>query len=178
MNTKLKISIGLLMTFGLTFATTMLPLSIEELIDKSPLIITGEVVSIETYENQENGIIHREVAVIPNEVLKGEISPDIPIIVYVLGGTIGERAVFVPGSPEFEVGEKVLLFLMDHKDGKMWVRGLAQGKFTLIETPEGIKAVRDISDIYLVSRDGKEIDLKSTYNLNELRNLIISKRGH
>jgi len=178
MEKKIKIGIGvILVCLNFAYATTMIPLRIEELIDNSSLIIIGEVLSIEAYEDQNNGIIHREVSVIPLEILKGKVLPNTPIVVDVLGGTIGERTVKVPGSPEFEIGEKVLLFLRDYKDGKKWVRGLGQGKFSLVETPEGVVAMRNIEDIFFVSREGELIDIKSSYRLEELKNLIKMREG-
>jgi len=170
-------AIGGLIIFNLIYATTMIPLSIEELTDRSTLIITGKVVEINTYKNEENGVISREVMVIPDKILKGEVQSKAPIAITVWGGTVDDITMYVPGSPNFEEGEKVLLFLSENK-GKKGVVGLAQGKFSLIETSQGVKAIRSLDDIFFVSRENKETDLRGSFYLDELIQIINSRKSH
>lgn len=173
---KMKNVIWMLTIFSIASATTMLPMSIEELTDRSSLIIKGTVASIDAYKNEETGVINSKVSIIPEEVLKGQLPSNAQVVVIVWGGTVGDLTMYVPGAPEFNEGERVLLFLNDF-NGEKHVVGLAQGKFSIVETEEGVKAVRDIGDIYFVTKEGKEIDLRNSYYLNELINIIKGRKN-
>jgi hypothetical protein len=65
------------------------------------------------------------------EVLKGELS-EVEVTIKELGGTVGGLRSWIFGSPEFVLGERVLLFLTANPDGTMRVLSLYQGKFAIV----------------------------------------------
>src|SRR5207302_4252746 len=63
------------------------------------------------------------------EAIKGPVEAGETIQVVELGGIVGEIGYTVPGSPKYEAGKRVLLFL-DKNDRQEWVsRDMVVGKF-------------------------------------------------
>src|SRR5262245_39633961 len=62
--------------------------------------------------------------------LKGEI-PLGPLTIRQLGGRVAGMQAWVEGSPEFTVGERVLVFLSRNADGTLRVAHLYRGKFSI-----------------------------------------------
>jgi len=106
--------------------TTIVMPSDEQLVEKSPVIVSGVVLRSESVER--NGGIWTETAIDVERTLKGD-APEI-VIVREVGGRIGNRFSIVFGSPEYSVGERVLVFLWPTSRGDFQTRDLFVGKFT------------------------------------------------
>ncbi|PYQ48877.1 MAG: hypothetical protein DMF59_14810, partial [Acidobacteria bacterium] len=75
------------------------------------------------------GWIETVTAMQVDEAIKGPVQSGETIEVVELGGALGEIAYTVPGSPKYETGKRVLLFL-DKNDRDEWVsKNMVVGKF-------------------------------------------------
>ena len=106
-------------------ATTIVLPTDEQLIDKSPLIVSGTVTSVTAIDR--DGSVWTDAVVSVERTLKG--ATDSTITVHQLGGTSGDRITKIFGAPEFEDGERVLLFLEPSPRGGYRVMDLFVGKF-------------------------------------------------
>jgi hypothetical protein len=115
-------------------ATTVQPLSEEELVEQAETIFLGKCVSIKSEWNEEGTRIYTYITVAPERPLKGGIVPQ-QVTIRQLGGEVGDIGMRVEGTSVFEEGEETLLFLERGHKGFHRVLGLNQGKFS-IETDE------------------------------------------
>lgn len=132
-------------------------MSIDEMTEKADVILVGKVESVSHYPADPNDVprMHRRVLVSVERDLKNPVySSNVTILV--LGATIGNTTLWVEDQPEFNVSERVLLFLREdpwfleeNPNGYYQVLGECQGKFTV----EGESA---ISELGLVVHDGDE----------------------
>jgi hypothetical protein len=112
------------------YATLVIPVSDDDLARHATAIVVGQVKGIESYWDAGAKQTFTHITVTPQEILKGAIG-DGDITLKQLGGTVGHLRTWLEGSPEFIVGEKVLLFLDTNPDGSAGVASLYQGKFSL-----------------------------------------------
>jgi hypothetical protein len=76
--------------------------------------------------------------------------------VRLLGGQVGRYISRVPGTPQFGVGEEVLLFCAGHQARIPSVLGLSLGKFTILTGASGERILRrDISTLMLANYSTK-----------------------
>ena len=128
--TSILLTLALLTTFGgRASATSMHPFSLDELIYVADHVVVGEVVSVESRFSRDGHAIYTYVEVAVSERLKGAGGDT--VTVWLLGGEVGDVGMAVEGTPEFDSGEQVLLFLEEMVHG-LSVLGWAQGKFALL----------------------------------------------
>ena len=135
--TPILLSLTLLAVFGgRASATSMHPFSLDELIYVADSVVVGEVVDVQARFSRDGGAIFTYVDVAVSEHLKGEPAGD-TLTVWVLGGEVGDVGMAVAGTPEFAVGEQVMLFIEDTVHGPT-ILGWQQGKFALrLDTERG-----------------------------------------
>jgi hypothetical protein len=167
---RVALFVGLLGVVAILYSTTIIPVSIEEMTRRSDLILRGKVLSIDVEEEPETHLIYQKVSISPIEVYKGNANGEIEI--YVMGGTLNGLTADVPGSPQFELGEEVLVFLTNYKGEMKWVFGLSEGKFRIEYRDEGPVAVRSLGGIRFVDEKGRELVVRSEFPLSELISLI------
>ena len=114
---------------GMAGATSMHPFSLDEMIYVADHVVVGEVVSVESRFARDGRAIYTYVEVAVGERLKG--SGGDTVTVWLLGGEVGDVGMAVEGTPAFDSGEQVLLFLEEMVHG-LSVLGWAQGKFALL----------------------------------------------
>ncbi|HEV8660971.1 MAG TPA: PKD domain-containing protein [Thermoanaerobaculia bacterium] len=107
-------------------ATTIVMPSDEQLIQKSPVIVRGMVVSSEPVER--GGAIWTETVLQIDETLKGNVGATVTI--REIGGMIGNRITKIFGAPEYATGEHVLAFLTPTPRGDYQTIDLFVGKFS------------------------------------------------
>lgn len=125
---RLSIAVYFLLITSQVFATSFIPISIKEQIRESDAIVYGQVVS-------KKVVTHPDIKIATEVILKVEkwidlVPEDSLISVYYPGGTLDGKSVVIDGSPEFELNEKVVLFLGKDEQDKFWVRNLGLGKYT------------------------------------------------
>lgn len=137
-------------------ATTLAELDQDELIDRSALIVTGSCDAV-AFEWRD-GMLVTVATVGVERVLKGQHTG--PVELVVPGGVDLDRAVpvavTVPGAPQIAPGERVLLFLTPAgpAPGRFAVTGFSQGKFSIVESPDGVPVVQqDLAGATLLRGD-------------------------
>lgn len=144
-----------LLTTSLASATTVEKMSLRDLAKKSDAIMLARVED-ETARYDTNKEIYTYVTLRVLEPVKGP-KADAVITIRQLGGTVGDIASIVPGTPSFKKGEEVVVFLTKNDTaGYPWVMGLQQGKYTVTSDEKGQKNVRnELDGLILLTPDGK-----------------------
>lgn len=159
--TCLGIGVLVLLAASLAGATVLVALQMEDLARMSPVVLVGEVNSVESGWNPQKTQIHTRVLITPVEVLKGPADLG-TVKVKFLGGKAGDTVARLPGAPRFEVGEKVLVFLepRQDRDGYLPV-GFYQGKYKVFTDPATKQE--------MLLRDGPELGVKLVGGLDDRR---------
>jgi hypothetical protein len=132
-------------------ATTMRGLSLSNLVTEADAVVLGRALAIETLENSR-GRIFRQVSFQVDSYILGQ--GPATVVVRLLGGRIGRRAVAVSGEAELTVGQEAVLFLERRpraEEGYV-VLGMTQGMFRVIadqRTQERF-AARELGDLHLL----------------------------
>ena len=126
---------------GAAFATTVIPLSVEELVQISSHIIEGRAVQSWSQWDANHNFILTYTKFQVQHTLKGQVGQE--IIVRQLGGTVDGITQTVSGIHHWRVGEQAVLFLRPGRimDGSLEVTGLVQGNFLVRTGPNGEKLV-------------------------------------
>jgi hypothetical protein len=111
--------------------TIIVPTEDHHLIRQASAIVVGQVTKIDSHWHGAKTQIYTHIGVRIEEVLKGELS-EVEITIKQLGGTVGELRSWIFGSPEFVLGERVLLLLTANPDRTLRVLSLYQGKFSVV----------------------------------------------
>lgn len=117
----------------LASATTIVMPTDEQLVAKSPDIVEGTVLS--SVPVQIGSRIWTETQVAVSRTIKGDAAGTITI--HELGGQIGDNITKYFGTPEYTVGENVLLFLTPAPRGDYQTMDLFVGKFTADQMLDG-----------------------------------------
>src|SRR5919198_170598 len=90
-------------------ATTVVPPTFEELVDRADLVFVGKVVDLSaSWRTVGTGrVIFTRVQFQAQEVLKGHAEPIVTL--QFLGGTAGDATLNVPDVPKFRSGDRVIL---------------------------------------------------------------------
>jgi hypothetical protein len=115
-------------------ATTITPLSVEQMTDASELIVRATVQEI-WVEKAEDGRIWTMAQLEVDQVLKGDVETSF-VVVSQLGGVHRNEFAMVSGAPRFSVGEDGVFFLESTAHGaRTSVVGWWQGKLTVRQEP-------------------------------------------
>jgi Putative Ig domain/Matrixin/Ig-like domain from next to BRCA1 gene len=124
--------IGLLAAAQIASATTIVPMSDDEMLIGARAIVTGKVLRIESGFDAQQDRIYTYITVKVQQVLKGQIS-ERRIVLKELGGQVGNQGLTVWGNPQFKRGERVLLYLDTWKDGSLRTYQMCLGKFSVVQ---------------------------------------------
>ena len=105
------------------------PISLEDMVHESDLIVIGKVRCVGSCWNADNSMIVTSAQVIPSVILKGE-HPGKLTVEY-RGGNVGGIEMKYSEAVTLCEGEKVLLFLKRTGSGSYRVYGWYQGKYTI-----------------------------------------------
>lgn len=158
LNRKLSLFFGILSVLlwcNTTYATVMKGLNMAKLVEKSSLIVEGQVSDIRSAWNQNQTMILTEIDITlaaENAVLKGEQGNN-TVTLKLWGGTVSDRTTIVLGNPSFSLNEDVLLFLRPGRrgdfNGFFRLVGMAQGKYRV----ENGVAKRNLENISFVGEN-------------------------
>lgn len=112
---------------SLSFATTFIPLPIKKQVKESGKVVEGSVISLES--KLHNGVIISSVRLLVDKWIGLELNQTY-LNVHFPGGRVENQVYKVEGTPEFELGEDVVLMLVE-QDGKFWVNNLGLGKYSI-----------------------------------------------
>jgi hypothetical protein len=150
----LKVLVLLSCLLGCTqsvLATTATIPSDDDMVIGARAIVRGKVLSIGSGFDEQQNRIFTYITLRVQEVIKGQISEH-KIVIKEEGGQVGMRGSRIFGTPEFTLGEQVLLYLDTWADGSLRVHQLFLGKFSIVEDPNTGKliVVRSTADADVV----------------------------
>lgn len=154
-------------------ASTFVALTDAELVGGAEAIIQGRVVSQETLRTPDGRLIVTEAVVRVREVLAGEAAEF--VTVRTVGGRLGNLRIEAPGFPQFNAGERVILFLEPEPEGEQKrVRGYQQGHFEVVRRLDGVQMVvpRIEEGTRLVTRDGRVLPEPQSTRLSAFKRTV------
>jgi hypothetical protein len=116
-------------------ATVLLPADLGDLVREARSVARGRVASVEGQWSDDQRTIETMVTLDVETYLKGPLGASVQF--RVPGGTLGRFRRVVVGAPEFEVGERVVIFLGAQGPSVPYVLGLSQGVFRIVTNPGG-----------------------------------------
>jgi hypothetical protein len=124
-------------------ATTVIPMSFEQLVAESEIIFRGVVVDARSrlVDGTERPLIVTDVSFRSLNVLKG--NPSAIVVLSFLGGTVGDQWLHVSDMPQFSVGDRDVVFASPSRREVSPIVGFMQGRFRIVTDPaSGAEAVR------------------------------------
>lgn len=119
--------------------TTMLRLSLEELVDSSAVVAQVHVVSTEVVEG--DGRLETRATLRIDRALRGAPRGSI-LVVAIPGGVVEGWGQRVVGAPEVAAGDSALVFLEKAGGGRFRFVGMEQGFWKIVEGDGGFDVVR------------------------------------
>jgi PKD repeat protein len=133
-------------------ATTLLPLSDQDLRARSTVIVEGVVLRVEPFESSR-GFPETQTTIRVTQTFKGRIPGD--LVVRDRGGVLPDgRWLKMFGRPDYVVGRRVLVFAVPHPDGQFQTAEFTLGKFEIWKDAAGRRFLA--RDLVTRSRDGIE----------------------
>lgn len=130
-------------------ATTVVPLTTDDLAHISDAIVVGHVEAVSMRSEplapgRTSLVVRTHTTVVVDEVWKGDVRNGDELDVLEFGGVQGTHVVEMEGAPGYKVGEKVVLFLAPDRDfPHSWLTvGLFLGKYTVLPTAGGDRVAR------------------------------------
>jgi len=169
--------LALLLLFPATqaAASTVVAMTLEQMSERAETIFLGRVTGTRADWNAERTRIYTYVTLEVDRYLKGGSDSKVTTV-RLLGGRVGPYLAMVPGTPQFDVGEEVLLFCAGAGARIPTVLGMSLGKFTIATDASGEKIVkRDISGLMLANHRTdarKPGDPVTRYRLSEVESRI------
>jgi hypothetical protein len=114
-------------------ATTYLPITDADLIQRSAVVVRGTVVDARVAEGEIGLVTVYRFRVA--ETWKGGSAPQIEVSVP--GGSDGRQTTYFWGMPEFRPGDEEVLFLNAGRDGRFRISELLLGAFEVVEDARG-----------------------------------------
>ena len=151
-------------------ATTIQKFTFEEMVELSALIVEAEVLDVSIID--KGNVVHTNVLLAVNDVLKGEIPGDYLELNF-LGGESDKIAVLVSGQDIPLLGEKGFYFIEDLESKSVNpLIGWSQGHFRIITDAKGNETLlTDVQQEVMEITDNKNMILAS-----KLRNMKFSNR--
>ncbi len=125
----LLLTLGALLTWSVAQATTVIPPTFDQLVDRAEVIFQGTVTGVSSQWTGEGSQRHIVTFVTfkVDESIKGEAGATYTM--RMLGGTVGDQTMEVTDSPKFAAGDRDILFV--ENNGRQFVPlvGIMYGRF-------------------------------------------------
>ena len=115
-------------------ATTMVPLSMDQIVDLSSTVVRGKVTNVWTEPDSTTHTVWTYAQVEVEKVFKGNPTTDI-LVVEQPGGVWGTTETLVESVARFSVGEEGYFFVEELNSGRSVTAGMYQGKYNIIFDP-------------------------------------------
>jgi hypothetical protein len=110
-----------------TFATTVVPLSFEQLVNESVSVVYGRVTGVRSQWSDDRRFIESIVSI---EILKGMKGGAQQTVSFTVpGGQVGRYVNVIPGAPVFTTGDLAVFFLTSRGPRLPVTTGLTQGVY-------------------------------------------------
>ncbi len=113
------------------FATTVVKLNMQQLVQKSDLIVQGQVQSVYTQWNEQQHLVFTYISIRVDESLKGQGPKS--VLIRQVGGSAGTIQMSIAGTPQFTSGDMAIVFLKDQGDSTFQVVGMNQGLYKIVQ---------------------------------------------
>ena len=113
-------------------ATTIIPMSDEDLVASSQVIVEGRCLRIRPEWNEDRTAIFTRISFRVTRVIKGDIAPG-TIQLSQFGGQLSDGATIIWGAPYWQKGWTMLLFLNPEPDEGFRVAHLSLGYFRILQ---------------------------------------------
>jgi hypothetical protein len=153
-------------------ASTFIHMTPRQLIAESAAVVLGEVLTVNSYWDASGQIIETEALVRVHETLIGDAGA--VAVVRTWGGTVGGYTIEAHGFNEFQVGQRVLLFLSDERDGASRVVGYRLGQYRIGHDRNGAEVAIptfEAASAGLVAREGQAAPPRP-YRLEEFKTFL------
>jgi hypothetical protein len=130
--------VGVLATSAL--ATLVPRMTVEEMAGEAELVVHGNVVRKWSAWDSSGGTIWTHYEIRIEETLKGAGGG--ALVVSEPGGVVGDQGMMIPGTPQYDVGDEVVLLAWRTPIGYLRTSGWGQGKFTVSAAAGGAKVAR------------------------------------
>jgi hypothetical protein len=155
-------------------ASTFIAMDEGELLASSQAVVSGKVLDVRSFWNEDRTVIVSEARVLVDELLAGE-APNV-VVVKTFGGQVGDFGVVAHGFPSFQAGEQVLLYLAADGDDYR-VTGYRLGQYRIRDTAKGRLAVPTLEEgVRLFTPDGQLAPRPRTESLEVLQERIRARR--
>ena len=134
-----------------TFATTVVKLDLEQLVERADLIAQGQVQSVYCQWDEALRLVFTYISILVDDPFKGERGQF--VLIRQIGGTVGTIQMSVAGVPRFRSGETVIVFLKRQTKSTFQVVGMNQGLYEITED----FAVSNVSGVDLLDSKTGEI---------------------
>jgi len=113
-------------------ASTFLARTPEELVGESSAVVTGTVVSVDSFWDENHMIIVSEIVVEVERSVVGDAPPYVTL--RIAGGTVDDFTMVAHGFPTFQEGERALIFLTPDLRiaDRFQVAGYQQGHYRVV----------------------------------------------
>ncbi|MCI0782981.1 MAG: matrixin family metalloprotease [Chloroflexi bacterium] len=138
----------------------MIGSNLDQLTDESDLVLFGAVESFQTCRSEGPVTIVTRIRIAPGDIYKADRLPPTPALtIDVPGGAIDGLRLAVGTSPEFTVGERVVIFLGVGDEGEVFPAAGFQGKFTVTPDLRVTQPAIPLSEMRSAVRAAAEGDL-------------------
>ena len=115
-------------------ATTMVQLSVDQLIDASDTIVKAQVVSLWTEVDPKTQMIWTHAQLEISEILKGNLESEY-LVIEQPGGSWGSKQATIEGAARFSLDEEGYFFVEHLSTDRSVPVGMFQGKYNIIMDP-------------------------------------------
>lgn len=148
---------ALLFTASTARATVMVSMPLEDMVQGATAIVHARVARVGTrlaLDAERGPMPHTVSELVVLEWLKGEGGSQIAIDE--LGGEVAGLGMAIAGTPEYRVGDEVIVFLRTTEEGTWRTLGMVQGQFVVRHGVPGTpdEVIRDTSSIGFATWDG------------------------
>jgi hypothetical protein len=109
------------------YATTVVPLSFEQLVNESVSVVYGRVTEVRSQWTDDRRFIESVVSIEILRGMKGGVRDSVSFTVP--GGQVGRYMNVIPGAPVFATGDLAVFFLTAHGPRLPVTTGLTQGVY-------------------------------------------------
>lgn len=155
-------------------ATTIQKLSFDQLTDTADIVVSGTVTRSWADWDADHKYIwtHYEVSVLSQ--LKGSAGSTVQIDE--VGGVVGGSGMTVAGTPVYQTGDKVLVFLTRWPGGHLRTTGWGQGKYR-IDANNRLHGDSSLAQVEMAAGSGAESVTRTLdgMNLNEAAQRVLNR---
>ncbi|MCP4662257.1 MAG: hypothetical protein GY856_43195, partial [bacterium] len=120
---------------GPATASVFLKMDQSELITKAAAIVDGRVIQVESFWNDEHTAIHTHVVIAIDDLVAGDAPAT--VVLRTPGGQVDDYVIEAVGCPQFEEGQRALLFLTPDRGEAYRVLGYQQGHYMIRKNADG-----------------------------------------